>query len=101
RLPSRPLPSFPTRRSSDLAKTLLDRTGALAEHPGGVGARPRRAVLDAPPLVGAGRVADPLTLLGHALRQAGGLAAQALGPSTVADRKSTRLNSSHLVISYA
>ena len=79
------------RIAHDVAKTLLDRTGALAEHPGGVGARPRRAVLDAPPLVGAGRVADPLTLLGHALRQAGGLAAQALGPSTVARREAAGL----------
>jgi len=57
----------------------LARTGAVAEPSGGVGARPRRAVLDSPPLWGAGRVEAPLPLLGHARRQAVGLAAPALG----------------------
>ena len=65
----------------NLDKTLLDRTVALAETPGGVGARPLRAVLDSTPLCGAGRVADTLPLLGHALRKAVGLAAQELGTS--------------------
>src|SRR5713101_6508745 len=67
-----------------LDKTLLDRTVALAEHTGGFGARQLRAVLDSTPLFGAGRVEDTLNLLGHALRKAVGLAAQALGTSTEA-----------------
>ena len=62
-----------------LDKTLLDRTGALAEQPGGFGARHLRAALDSTPLFGAGRVEDTLNLLGHALRKAVGLAARELG----------------------
>ena len=65
-----------------LDKTLLDRTVALAEQTGGCGARQLRAALDSPPLFGAGRVEDTLTLLGQALRKAVGLAAKALGTST-------------------
>src|SRR5262245_17595623 len=68
----------------DLDKTLLDRTVALAEQTGGFGARQLRAVLDSTPLFGAGRVEDTLNLLGHALRKAVGLAAQALGTSAEA-----------------
>jgi hypothetical protein len=75
----------------DVDKILLDRTVALAEKTGGFGARQLRAVLDSPPLVGAGRVEDTLHLLGHALRQAVGLAAQALGISTVALREAAGL----------
>jgi len=65
----------------NLDKILLDRTVALAEHTGGFGAKQLRAVLDSTPLFGAGRVEDTLNLLGHALRKACGLAAQALGTS--------------------
>src|SRR5262245_20723635 len=68
----------------DLDKTLLERTVALAEQTGGFGARQLRAVLDSTPLFGAGRVEDTLHLLGHALRKAVGLAAQALGTSAEA-----------------
>ena len=68
----------------DLDQTLRDRTVAWAETTGGFGARPRRAVLDSPPLFGAGRVADTWNLRGHALRQAMGLAAQALGTAAAA-----------------
>ena len=68
----------------NLDKTLLDRTVALAEKTGGFGARQLRAVLDSTPLFGAGRVEDTLNLLGHALRKAVGLAAQALGTSAEA-----------------
>jgi hypothetical protein len=60
-----------------LEKTFLDRTVALAEQTGGCGARHLRAALESPPLCGAGRVEDTLTLLGHARRKAVGLAAQA------------------------
>jgi hypothetical protein len=65
----------------NLEKTLLARTVALAEQTGGCGARHLRAALDSPPLVGAGRVEDTLTLLGHALRKAVGRAAKALDTS--------------------
>src|SRR5438132_903133 len=75
----------------NLDKTLLDRTVALAEKTGGFGARQLRAVLDSTPLVGAGRVEDTLNLLGHALRKAVDLAAQALGTSTVALREAAGL----------
>jgi Transposase DDE domain/Transposase domain (DUF772) len=68
----------------NLDKTWRDRSVALAEPTGGFGARPLRAVLDATPLFGAGRVEDPLHLLGQALRKAVGLAAHALGTSTAA-----------------
>ena len=65
----------------NLDKTLLDRTVTLAEKTGGFGARQLRAALDSTPLFGAGRVEDTLNLLGHALRKAVGLVAQALGTS--------------------
>jgi hypothetical protein len=68
----------------NLDKTLLDRTVALAEQTGGVGARQLRAALDSTPLFGAGRVEDTLNLRGHALRKAVGLAAQVLGTSAAA-----------------
>src|SRR4030095_13687192 len=62
----------------DLDKTLLERTVALAEQPGGFGARQLRAALDSTPLFGAGRVEETFNLRGHALRKALGLAAKAL-----------------------
>jgi Transposase DDE domain/Transposase domain (DUF772) len=65
----------------NLDKTLLDRTVTLAEQTGGFGARPLRAALDSTPLFGASRVEDTLNLLGHALRKAVGLVAQALDTS--------------------
>src|SRR5712691_9818906 len=68
-------------RQHTLDQTLLDRPVALAEQTGGFGARHLRAALDSTPLCGAGRVEDTLNLLGHALRKAVGLAAQALDTS--------------------
>ena len=65
----------------NLDQTLLDRTVTLAEKTGGFGARQLRAALDSTPLFGAGRVEDTLNVLGHALRTAVGLVAQALGTS--------------------
>lgn len=65
-----------------LDKALLDRPVALADKTGGFGARQRRAALDSTPRFGAGRVEDPWNVLGHALRKAVGLVAQALGTST-------------------
>jgi DDE family transposase/transposase-like protein DUF772 len=67
-----------------LDKTLRERTVALAERTGGFGARQLRAALDSTPLLGTGRVEDPLNRLGHALRKAVGLAARALGTSAEA-----------------
>jgi hypothetical protein len=57
---------------------------AVAEHTGGFGARHRRAALDAPPRWSARRVEETLHLLGHALRQAVGLAAPVLDTSAAA-----------------
>jgi hypothetical protein len=65
----------------NLEKTLRERTVALAEQTGGCGARPRRAALDSTPLCGAGRVEETRNRLGHALRKAVGLAAEALATS--------------------
>src|SRR5215475_5858881 len=65
----------------NLDKTLLERTVAVAEQTGGFGARQLRAALDSTPLCGAGRVGETLNLLGHALRKAVGLVAQALDTS--------------------
>jgi Transposase DDE domain len=66
----------------NLDKTLLERTVALAAKTGGFGARQLRAALDSTPLCGAGRVEDTLNVLGHALRKAVGLVAQARSLST-------------------
>ena len=65
----------------NLAKTLLERTIVLAEKTGGFGARQLRTTLDSPLLFGASRVEDPLTLLGHALWMAVGVAARQLSTS--------------------
>lgn len=67
------------RMAHHLAKVLLERTVTLAAQTGGFGARQLRAALASPPLVGTGRVEDPLNLLGHAVRKAVGLAARGLG----------------------
>src|SRR5205807_7981172 len=87
-------PSFPTRRSSDLPLSPARHSGTTAHppglrplhlaRPGGRVARRRdaRSVPD-----------DPRRLLGERRRL--------VGPGVLEDRKSTRLNSSHLVISYA
>jgi len=67
-----------------LDQTLLERTVVLAEKTGGFGARQLCAVLDSTPLFGAGRVEDTRNLLGHALRNAVGVAARELGTSAAA-----------------
>jgi len=87
-----------------LDKTLLDRTGALAEQTGGCGARPLRAALDSTPRCGAGRVEDTCNRLGQALRQAVGLAAKALGTSAeglMADAGLERVGQSRLTAALA
>ena len=67
-----------------LDKTLLERTVALAEPTGGLGARQWRAVLDSTPLCGAGRVEETCNLLGHARRKVVELAAAELDTSVEA-----------------
>src|SRR5205807_6361485 len=82
------LPSFPTRRSSDLVDTRLD---------GGVEVdllAARQPVHAAQSLVG-----ESLELAAHAGNEAS-VGTQGF-LEEARDRKSTRLNSSHLVISYA
>src|SRR5438552_10106653 len=73
------LHSFPTRRSSDLVPGV----GLERGHPGECRARPARATVRAPPDAAARFLpADPREEIER-------------------DRKSTRLNSSHQIISYA
>jgi hypothetical protein len=68
----------------NLDNIVLERPVTWAEQTGGFGARQLRAALDSMPLFGAGRVADTLNRLGHAVRKAVGLAAQAWGASVEA-----------------
>src|SRR5437773_6700207 len=70
------LHSFPTRRSSDLVTFVHRRREALLR-------QARRFAAETDP----GRLLDNLPRID--------------GPGAVADRKSTRLNSSHITISYA
>src|SRR5699024_12796767 len=74
------LPSFPTRRSSDLSwwwHRLLDDLSSCCVH------------------------TCSHLLAGHRADGSPALSAPPLQPSLLADRKSTRLNSSHVSISYA
>src|SRR5205807_7432231 len=97
----RNLPSFPTRRSSDLGKTYW----AVVEG----GPEAEQGLIDMP----LGRLDDtrgwwmkhdpaglPSQTTWTVMGRGNGLTWLALEPLT-GDRKSTRLNSSHLVISYA
>src|SRR5207253_10115377 len=85
--PPPPLHSFPTRRSSDLAESIResgfapDQLGAEHIAIEGVGARPVRDV-------------------DHAVIELG-RQRHSSHPTPSIDRKSTRLNSSHVAISYA
>src|SRR5205814_10445707 len=99
--PPPPLPSFPTRRSSDLdAEVVGETSGPVAE-----GARlfHDKGCLSCHTIQGQGGRRGPnLTQIGDLLshdeitiRISNG------GHNMPADRKSTRLNSSHLGISYA
>src|SRR5207244_12211149 len=100
RVAHRPLHSFPTRRSSDLAAQAQGPAGAQDPHLGleGRGCLPARD----------GRVAADHRVLralsgapnrrGRRLRE---YAVELLYAEAARDRKSTRLNSSHQIISYA
>src|SRR5204862_7750556 len=83
--PPRRLHSFPTRRSSDL----LDAVDQNAEELGVVGARMRHRLLSTARPIAPSRTS-----------RSNGLAMQP-SPDDAQDRKSTRLNSSHVEISYA
>src|SRR5690606_41922251 len=76
----RPLPSFPTRRSSDLTSP------SCSDRPGDPGDHPHRQDRGLAPARPAGRGRRPATAPAIHLHR---------------DRKSTRLNSSHVKISYA
>src|SRR5699024_12707719 len=81
------LPSFPTRRSSDLQV----RVGRLPDQPGAAGGGPvLRAPQRLPPLAEHQGPAHPA-----------GVGAGQVRDDPAEDRKSTRLNSSHVSISYA
>src|SRR5205807_10157827 len=91
---TRDIPPFPTRRSSDLHAQEHDGSAAQPGKPEGShsGGREREAPLDPQlpvPVVVGGTAPLPDHGTGYLLTTPGG------------DRKSTRLNSSHLVISYA
>src|SRR5207247_5052210 len=91
---------FPTRRSSDLAATVADggpplRDGAAdAQRPGGPHLPGLRGPVHAVPPGGFRGPAGPLGDPGRILLELA-------HPGVAADRKSTRLNSSHEWISYA
>src|SRR5256885_16214711 len=94
--PHRDLPSSPTRRSSDLARTAAVRRGVAGR--GQVSAGPVVPGVDG---TGGGdrRVDAPRHRGEHS--HDGPWSALRLARPIPPDRKSTRLNSSHLVISYA
>src|SRR5207253_10013123 len=91
----RALHSFPTRRSSDL------QAGRPARHHGRDQPRPRGGVGDAGPAVGRGRVATPQDSTPVTLADRCRAIELLLLDVDGVDRKSTRLNSSHVAISYA
>src|SRR5439155_24421626 len=97
--PRRHLPSFPTRRSSDL--TVLHKDGAIEMSYDQLAAKD--AIVGIYPLISpdAEKPESSLSTTKHA-PSAAHLDIQKLKLSVVGgDRKSTRLNSSHVAISYA
>src|SRR5207249_8450074 len=99
--PPLPLPSFPTRRSSDLSAG--DRIAWQAERRQADAQQAELAALEqradqltlSAPLTGACLTPTPRALLGRAVTRGEPLAV--IGETS--DRKSTRLNSSHVSIS--
>ena len=65
--------------ASDFDRRLIERTLEVAHAQAGFSPRALRAALDSSPLWGAGRVADTVHLLGHALRKALGVMARQQG----------------------
>src|SRR5207244_8943210 len=95
-----PLPSFPTRRSSDL-------TSFFAKRPNGLLIEKMRVPLGVIAIIYESRpgvTADAAGLClksGNAALLRGGKEAVRTNAAIAGDRKSTRLNSSHQIISYA
>src|SRR5690606_41430146 len=86
----RDLRSFPTRRSSDLPPVRYYVMGAVGEE--GAPGNEWRAVEDWKPAT------EPVS---YFLQNGGSLTTTAAPDASTTDRKSTRLNSSHVKISYA
>src|SRR5205807_9636466 len=92
--PPHPLPSFPTRRSSDLDPMASPLLQPFAQFPPAIPATERERLTRAARDAYTQRVAP-------AYRKLYDYFVGSNRPGPRADRKSTRLNSSHLVISYA
>src|SRR5207244_8409100 len=90
------LPSFPTRRSSDLVSYTAGQV-----LPTSIGGDASRIYETARRHPGRGGSAAGIVLLERALGGAATLTLAAIGFALAVDRKSTRLNSSHQIISYA
>src|SRR5207253_11097475 len=93
-------PSFPTRRSSDLLVSRVFYAGRVKTGP----AAPRRGT-GLPAFPSPVSWVDTRSLRGNVESRAGGTSlfnlAEARLVTSITDRKSTRLNSSHVAISYA
>src|SRR5207302_2266509 len=97
--PPPPLPPFPTRRSSDLLPPIPPSRATTQARPGvDHGRRPR----EVPAVLGGRlcRTATPGEATGSRPVNIRSVGRNATG-NTAQDRKSTRLNSSHVKISYA
>src|SRR5690606_41848669 len=89
---TRELHSFPTRRSSDLSETMAPtHTNPMY--------RAKRQCLGLPTFGTDAAIIDPETLEAVPQGEVGEIIVH--GPQVMIDRKSTRLNSSHVKISYA
>jgi hypothetical protein len=76
----------------EVDQRLIERTVEIAKQQGGFGSSNLRAALDSSPLWGAAKVEDTYNLLGHALRKAVRLMAQASGQSREQVAKETQLD---------
>src|SRR5439155_26550846 len=94
--PLHTLPPFPPRRSSDLPLTAPDAPPASAPRRRSVGRRPVSPAVWPPPTSRAASRRRP-----PARESVPRAARRILGLAERIDRKSTRLNSSHVAISYA
>ena len=76
----------------EVDRKLIERTVEIAKQQGGFGSSNLRAALDSSPLWGAAKVEDTYNLLGHALRKAVRLMAQASEQSTEQVAKETQID---------
>src|SRR5699024_12347455 len=93
----RQLPSFPPRRSSDLPEAVGGLSGWLTRE----GAKLYGSTIAQPPLSPPGAAFPIVWAALFALMGISAARVYLAPPSLVRDRKSTRLNSSHVSISYA